>query len=304
MAFVAPVIEETAPVLIRSLLIPFAVLAGYFLAWGIAFSIDAFCRGLFGTINGVVGWIPYANRVVETPLHGIEKKILSFLGGLEAHFEHQMATRFHQLAQLIDWQAVTPVNAAIVEWNIARRLYRLYQEIRSGQLQAHITAWVKQQLAHLQGVQTVVIHKTTVIEKTIVGKSKAGAITVTKPIAAELDHVIEIDLPRIKARERATQDELTRLWKWAHRRAVPIATGAALGALVYALGKLGIGWVRCSAVKSAGKRVCGMDRNLLDSLLADTLLIAGTLSLVEFAEEMRGVTETAVRPISTFWRAS
>jgi hypothetical protein len=47
-----------------------------------------------------------------------------------------------------------------------------------------------------------------------------------------------------------------------------------------------------------------MNPSLLDALLVDTLLIAGTLSLEEFAREMVGVTSTAVRPITTFWRAS
>src|SRR5437764_441195 len=43
---------------------------------------------------------------------------------------------------------------------------------------------------------------------------------------------------------------------------------------------------------------------LLESLLADTLLIAGTVSLVEFARGMQDVTEE-VTPLSrTFWRAT
>jgi hypothetical protein len=43
---------------------------------------------------------------------------------------------------------------------------------------------------------------------------------------------------------------------------------------------------------------------LLDSLLADTTLILGTVSLVEFAQGMRGVTAEAVPLIRRFWRAA
>jgi hypothetical protein len=74
--------------------------------------------------------------------------------------------------------------------------------------------------------------------------------------------------------------------------------------LTLALGRLGLGWARCSNVGKVGRRVCGMDASLLESVLADSLLILGTLSLVTFAEEMQDVTEVIARPIQTFWRAS
>ena len=46
-----------------------------------------------------------------------------------------------------------------------------------------------------------------------------------------------------------------------------------------------------------------MDRSLLDALIADTLLVVGTLSLVEFAKEMETVTEEVGPLVAKFWRA-
>src|SRR5437764_1465863 len=57
-------------------------------------------------------------------------------------------------------------------------------------------------------------------------------------------------------------------------------------------------------VYKVGKRACGMNPDLLESLLADTLLIAGTVSLVEFARGMQDVTEEVTPLIRTFWRAT
>ncbi len=47
------------------------------------------------------------------------------------------------------------------------------------------------------------------------------------------------------------------------------------------------------------RRVADAALASLESLLADAALLSGTLSLVEFAREMVGVTETAVRPIAS-----
>jgi hypothetical protein len=48
-----------------------------------------------------------------------------------------------------------------------------------------------------------------------------------------------------------------------------------------ALARLGLNWIRCRRVGKVGKAVCGMDSQLLGSLLADATLIIGTISLVE-----------------------
>ena len=49
-------------------------------------------------------------------------------------------------------------------------------------------------------------------------------------------------------------------------------------------------WARCRNVRNAGRALCRMDAGLLDSLLADFLVIAGSLSLVQFAMECQRVT--------------
>ena len=273
MAVVAPAVEEAGPVVIRALLIPFAVLAGYFVAWGVVFCMDALIRAFFGTVNGAVGWIPFLGNLVETPLHRIEQKLTSFLGGLEAQFEHQMATRWHQLAQLFERWAADAEQVGIMEWQLARSIYHVWTNLKTGVYFRNIGHWISNEISRLHGVQRVIVNRTTVIERTIVEKGKAGAVTITKPLAAELAHVIDIDLPRIKARDRAIEDELSRLWKWAHRKTGTVASGIALGALAYALGKLGLGWTRCSNWKRIGKNVCGAQGVDVPDFLAALLAV-------------------------------
>lgn len=75
------------------------------------------------------------------------------------------------------------------------------------------------------------------------------------------------------------------------RRTV-IAGGIAL--VIAALGRLGLGWIRCNNVRKAGKSLCGIDLGLLDELLLGTTAIFGAISVVEFAEGLRAVEGEAV----------
>jgi len=82
-----------------------------------------------------------------------------------------------------------------------------------------------------------------------------------------------------------------------------LATVAGLTGLVAAvLSRLGLGWLRCSNVRRVGKNTCGMDTDLLSSLLQDTLLIAGTISLIEFIRDLQAVEGEALGLIRGFIR--
>lgn len=99
---------------------------------------------------------------------------------------------------------------------------------------------------------------------------------------------IEADIAALKARLARASGVLT--------------AASAVGIVAYALSKLGLGDSQCSNNKRYSKHICGMERNLLDSLLADTLLLVGTFSLVDFAREMVTVQEAVTEPIRLFWR--
>ena len=288
-----------APIVIRALLWPLAAIAGYFVAWGLVFVMDAVVRAFFGTISGGVSWIPFAGRVLSKPVNYIEHKLTSFLGGLEAHFENQMASRWHALAALITQLAADTEDNAIALWKIARRINQLYSDAATGKLGSRFQRWVRGEIAKLHSVSTTVVRPVKVVTNTVTHyvAPKVGAL------AGELDRVITWDIPRLRARTKALEGRFSgvlRRLRALEKRSVALI---GLGALAVALTRAGLGWLKCAKVSRLGRRACSMDTSLFDALLADTLLVLGTVSLVEFAEEMIGVTETAVRPIVTFWRA-
>jgi len=289
-----PIIVQTGGrVVLRSLLFPFAVLAGYFVAWGVVFCMDALVRAFFGTAEGLVGWVPFAGRVLTSPLHAIERKLTSFLGGLEAHFENQMATRWHTLAGLLTRWAHEAQHAAADTLTLARKLAYVYGELATGRLGKRFQTWVLAQLRGLRGQTTVIVKTVTRTVPVAVGKAAGGTVARLRPIAARVEHVLDWDLPRLRARDRYLSDQVARLWKWTRAHGRQVATSIGLGALAIALGRLGLGWLRCSKVSRLGRRACGLDEALLTDLLEDTLVILGTISLVEFARELGTITNLA-----------
>jgi len=109
--------------------------------------------------------------------------------------------------------------------------------------------------------------------------------------------VLERDLAHAEKRVGRLAGRLSRVEKL-------LGLAAFAGLLVRALERLGLKWLRCGNVNKVGKQLCGMNPSLLESLLADALLIGGTLSLVALAEEMQGVVGESAGLIQRFWDAA
>jgi hypothetical protein len=99
------------------------------------------------------------------------------------------------------------------------------------------------------------------------------------------------------------EKDLSNLWDRVKSLGKRGAVAVGVGALIAALAHVGLRWARCSKVGRTGEAICGMNEDLLLSLLADTLLIVGTIDLVAFAKGMQLVTRETVGPIAGFWNA-
>lgn len=127
-----------------------------------------------------------------------------------------------------------------------------------------------------------------------------------KPQIKAHAHAIDVTLPgeigRIREREKTIGREIEHPshsllkrwagWLW--------AAGLA-GIFVKALAKR-FPWLFCRKVNTIGKRLCGLDDSLLQSLLADALAIAGTVSLLEFISDAQAVETVALDALSGFIR--
>lgn len=103
---------------------------------------------------------------------------------------------------------------------------------------------------------------------------------------------------RIKSVRELAEDALSRIKRLEKGATLALTTGL----LLAAVSKAGFGWIRCRNIKRLGKRACGLDTQLLDALIADSLIFFGTISLVEFAKELQQIEAGAADAIRQFAR--
>lgn len=115
------------------------------------------------------------------------------------------------------------------------------------------------------------------------------------PFAAALGVLLHKVIPAIRGRIEAHGRRLTKLEK--------ITAAAAVWAVVLARILKRWPFMRCGKVKRVGNLICGLNSDLLESLIADVLLIAGAISVVAFAREVRTFFGSiALPPIKGFLR--
>lgn len=81
-----------------------------------------------------------------------------------------------------------------------------------------------------------------------------------------------------------------------------LAPAGIAGLLLGGLAAVGLGWLKCSKVGRVGKAICGISENELESLLAGALVLASTISVVEFAESCQAFTTEADDALRFFVR--
>jgi hypothetical protein len=126
------------------------------------------------------------------------------------------------------------------------------------------------------------------------------------PAIRAAEHAITVTIPRelgrVRSRVGSLEDRLTHPSRaWLKRIARSMWGVALFGLLIRTLARR-FPWLFCRKVSGVGRRLCGLDQDLLNALLLDTVLIAGTISVVEFAEDLQKIEGAAVELMSGFIR--
>lgn len=257
---------------------------------GMIYAMKYIVRAFFGIAGGTLGKLPIVGGWFDTGLHTIERKVSSILGEAVDGVEKAVGYSWHQLARLVDWTYHELRNhsnliytlATVMlgqEWAGAVRHVIVTTTTRTDALERYIRAQVAR-----------IIHAEERLRHGI-GEDVLPAL---RSLDRRLDRVLGKDLPAIRAREAALEHGAGGVWKWIRSHPGAIASGAFAGAVAWALTRIGAGWVRCTRANKLGKSVCGLDDGLLDALLADALLIVGTISIVELARELQAITPPVV----------
>ena len=247
-------------------------------------------------LGGLGNWFINLAETIERALAGFYLNTEQGVSYLFDQLAKQARWLGHELGALADavdkkwswWLAAVPPLAAL--WAAVHAVKGIGKLARTAVLPdlAKLRRAVATAEADAAGVESELEHLARGIDRT--AKALGGRITRT---GAEIGTAVG-----------GLAGSIGLTWTWIQRLRHVLTKQGAAALVAGALATLGLGFLRCPRFAKAGKRACGMDASLLESLLADTLIIAGTVSLVEFAEGMQTVTADLIGPIRTFWRAT
>jgi hypothetical protein len=121
-------------------------------------------------------------------------------------------------------------------------------------------------------------------------------------LTSDLAHVV---LPGIRALDHRVDDVIGYTRKNLARRLTRVeklVLGGAITAAALATLTRFFPFFRCTNVRSASRALCRMDPRLLETLLDATLIVGGTVSIRELAEQMADVMDPSVAAVRTFIR--
>jgi hypothetical protein len=266
-----------------------AMLQGYKFTLGPVLHLVA---DVLNTRIPVIGVRPFG--FLASGIQSFDSEIQGWLAAGIRASERGWAAVLHAHAVL--WHDLTGALADLAEATQSR-LSHLPRAI----IQTIIPAWVyplrttvhylQKLLARLEAkvatLPRIVTHAVTHETTKVVTRIERFTVVKVRTVVHAVPGITAPAIPRVPALER-TLHGIDATLKDALKRLTRPAIAAAV---VAALATLGMSWARCSRVKKAGKSICGMDDSLLESLLAGSLVLFGTISLVELAETFVSITE-------------
>lgn len=204
----------------------------------------------------------------------------SEVSGAIADIGHGAEQALHKLRQ-----ATIPALIAATTGPLSLILYPLVKQV------AQLAAKLAHQGSH---VTKIVTHELTPAVTSVTKVTKI----IYRTAPAAVAKAVAVPIPRIGQLER----EASAAEKWIKTNAKKLTVGGIVGLTVAAIGRLGLGWTRCSNVSRVGKALCGMERGILDDLLAGALIVASSISVVELAHECQAFTGTVDEGLRLFVR--
>jgi hypothetical protein len=285
------------------LVIPFGVVLIGLVLLGLALTVKIWANAMIR----VVAAHPHGGikRIITLPLRLIDRVVTPGINYVTheltkaaSHYMHPLAHWFNALA---DWSLANAVAVGLFAERTALAFERLTTVVlpreigkatrpisRKAQAAWAAAAAAAAALAHYRRVTNHLIH---------------GQLL---PQLHRLAHALDVTIPHalgdIRARVRDVETQLSKPSRaWLRRLAGLLWASYLLGLLLRTLARR-FPWLFCRQVQGVGKRICSLDSGLLQSLLADTLVIAGLISVVDFAKEVESFMDVATPAIKGFVR--
>lgn len=262
-------------------------LAAFFAAYGMQTAYRGQSEDANGSIKGLLLWLAEKIDAIRIPIPAHSTRVLGPVADALKWFANAVDNALGAVVSFFSWPATAFFDNLT---SLSRRT--------ADALAAFATA-----TAHTLGdIRDVAIPGA--VRDALYGATSpvAAALVALKMVRAHAIPALWGGLERVGGRvgrlERDAANTARRL-----RRAEAYLTAAGFVVIVAtALGRLGLKWIRCRNVTKAGKRICGMDFDYLDALLAGSLLVVGSVSIVDFAHELQDAEDEVVKAIRGFVR--
>jgi hypothetical protein len=288
------VAASTERVAVKEALPALGMLAAFVFAWGLMQLLDRFCRALFGTAEGLVGWVPFAGKIAARSIHKIEQKVSNYIGTAERGIDGHIAASYHKLAAIVRSIPSQLVDDAGLIFGLAAALVVLPDVALVKYLIRVATHPLRAKDAVLGREQAHTKAQTKALNKSVA----QGVYPRIKAVEHGQTAVLHPGITTAREQARAAENAALASYKYLTKHRTSLLTGVFTGAVAWALARVGGGWIRCSNWQKVGRAVCGMNRSRLDALLgllAGVFLLANIRTIAEFAE---AVTEEFGRDIA------
>lgn len=304
---IAPLLAPAVEVTAEALLVPLSEVLIFVVALGLIYTTDYWVRALFGTAEGVIGWLPFGGKVVSHSLNKIEQKVHHALGSAAAPLDKRMGAAMHKISDTVvgvgqEIYAIDVMMRQLVDhlvrvWAVPTLKHQLGRLGHDTTIVKYITKNVYPQIASVAGK----------VNNPSVGKIGAAIRAQVRSVAVELDGFRHWTIPRVKAAERAIERDiphdvaslrardkaiarsLDRLWARV-RGLDKVTAGAITGALVATmLGRLGAGWIRCRNWNRIGRAGCRIPLGVIEGLLEGAIAALTVVELCRYAQLAQAV---------------
>lgn len=284
---------------------------GIVLRFGVAFGL----RWLWiVTVGAFLGWL--ASRFIRVsiarhhPLRGLGNAILTVNRNIERSLD--LAVIASEAAAVLLFNAIghqlerVGYDLATFAVAAAQRVSSLTIEIpkvahRAGRAAA--AAMAASLLAHYIRKLTVAVHHQTArighLEHAVYARLRLLARGIDR-LRVRVIPAIRARVGRLEARIGRLERRLTREIRARGRTVAGAGTIVGAAAVAAALSRLGLRWLRCGNVTRAGRAVCGMNSDLLSSLLLDIAVLEVAFNLEEFVRDLQEITGDTAGVIHRF----
>lgn len=294
----APELEPAVALTLKRLLIPLGTVLVFSVTYGVSRAAEQVARAFFGTLSGAVGWIPFVGDVLTAPIHKVAQKINHVLAAAALASEREIGDALHTLAALVRAVGQAIENAPMLAYALAKYVTTLLSVSEWRKFYTSLVGRDRVQFATAKEAKQIAAKIRAREGHTAKVAAHAQARSVALP--GEIAH--DWNIPGLRDRVKELEDGAVETWKWIRTHGRTVAAGAFVGTVAWALSRLGASWIRCRNWKRIGRQVCATDPSTIESLLADMLVVAGSLSLVEFARELQPIVNDSARVVQAFWR--